>query len=215
MRYTHVVFDLDGTLVDSLPGIEASARYAIGHSSLEVSPTTLRECIGPPIADMFARLWPELPSFERQRLVADLRQHYDADGCLQGQIYPEVAETLARLQREGVEMFLLTNKPLAPTRRILEHLGIASHFRAVISPDSRTPPFEDKPAGAAHLAEAFALPASSTLLIGDGLDDLRAAMAQGWAFLLAGYGYGSARTARAHPDQRVAKTFSEIWDFML
>jgi phosphoglycolate phosphatase len=164
---------------------------------------------------MFARLWPELAPADRQRLVADFRQHYDSEGCVQAQIYPDVAETLRALQREGVEMFVLTNKPLRPTRRILDQLGIAEYFLEVVSPDSTTPPFDGKPAAAAHLAKTFALSASSTLLVGDGIDDLTAARAEGWGFVLAGYGYGSARTEGAYPNQRAAKTFSEISDFML
>lgn len=191
-RYVNAIFDLDGTLVDSLPGIEASTRFALERCAPELDLPDLRSLIGPPIASMFARCWPNLPTVKMDALVAAFRQHYDSAGCLMSQLYPEVLDTLSTLNARGLTLFVLTNKPLAPARRILEHRGTLPFFREVISPDSTTPPFTRKAEGARLLRRRFELEPGSTLLLGDGMDDLEAAAECGYTFAIAAYGYGSA-----------------------
>lgn len=205
MPAKNVIFDLDGTLVDSLPGIEESARVAIGRVLPGEAVPDLRAVIGPPVAAMFATLWPELPPERVARLLAEFRAHYDETGCLRSQPYPGVADVLSRLFASGKHLFVLTNKPLRPARKILAHLGFAKFFTDVTAPDSPQP-FDSKPAGARLLAGKFALQPGGTVLIGDGADDAAAAEACGFRFIAAAYGYGRAAEKAAI---RVAK-FSEI-----
>jgi phosphoglycolate phosphatase len=201
----NVIFDLDGTLVDSLPGIEESAREAVARVLPEVPPPDLRSLVGPPIAAMFTALWPELAPARMERLLAEFRAHYDETGCLRSQPYPEVREVLGRLSAAGLQLFVLTNKPLQPTRKILQHLGFEKFFTDVATPDCPQP-FDSKAAGARALVKKFALSPDGTVLIGDGVDDADAAAACGFEFIAAAYGYGRAAGGAAI---RVAK-FSEI-----
>ena len=206
-----VIFDLDGTLVDSLPGIEFSARTAIGTVLPGEPMPDLKAVIGPPIAAMFARLWPELDPEKMARLVAAFRSHYVEKGCLDSPPFPGVVETLSRLQAAGIRMFVLTNKPSAPAQTILGALGLAEFFTAVLAPDSAESPFGSKPDGARMLARRFGLDADQTTLVGDGADDSAAAEACGFRFIAAAYGYG---TAAATAGARVEK-FSEIGRYLL
>ena len=187
-----VVFDLDGTLVDSLPGIESSIGAAITECMPRQPLPDIRSVIGPPVAKMFQQLWPALPEAELHALVAAFRRHYDAVGCLQTRLYDGVSDSLIKLRERGVELFVLTNKPAAPTQRILHVLGIEPHFRALVSPDSSDPPFSVKSEGAAKLQEQYRLRTETTLLVGDGHDDARAAAHCGFGFIAAEYGYGDA-----------------------
>lgn len=210
MRYRNLIFDLDGTLVDSLGGIEASTRHALAGCIPGRALPPLRDLVGPPIAQMFARAWPDLRPQEIERLVTYFRQHYDAEGCLASELYPGVRETLRELADRGAQMFVLTNKPRHASTVILEHLGIASHFVALVSPDSQEPALRAKAEGAQLLEVKYALDPASTMVIGDGLDDEQAANACGFAFLVAAYGYGSAAREAERTGSLSAKTFPSI-----
>jgi phosphoglycolate phosphatase len=206
-----VIFDLDGTLVDSLPGIKLSACAAIESVLPGVPMPDLKAVIGPPIAAMFARLWPDLDPEKMAQLVAAFRSHYVEKGCLDSLPFPGVLETLSRLQAAGVRMFLLTNKPTAPTKTILCALGLAEFFTGVLAPDSPESPFASKPDGARALMRRFALDPEQTALVGDGADDAAAAEACGFRFIATAYGYG---TAAATAGIRVEK-FSGIERYLL
>lgn len=112
MHFESIIFDLDGTLVNSLSGIEASARYAVEKCLPERKLPALRELIGPPIATMLAMLWPDLDQDRLKAVVTAFREHYDVQGCLLSELYPNVAETLDHLRHCGLRLFVLTNKPL-------------------------------------------------------------------------------------------------------
>lgn len=188
-RTSAVVFDLDGTLADSVPGIEASLRHALAQACASLELRDLRSAIGPPIKVMVMRLWPKLSEGEVDRIVAAFRAHYDIEGCRQARLYEGAAETLALLRERGLRLFLLTNKPAGATRTMLGRLGIDPFFAAVMSPDG-DPSFSVKREGARCLQERFELPAESTVLVGDGPDDATAAQACGFGFIAAAYGYG-------------------------
>lgn len=185
-----IVFDLDGTLVDSLAGIECSLRWAVGQSLTGRSFESLRPFIGPPIHLLAKRLWPDLGDDEVARVAGAFREHYDNEGCRETALFEGVAETLGRLAEKGIALFVLTNKPLRPSLAILEATGIRRHFRGIVSPDTRTPRFDRKSEGALWLRQEYDLQPMTTWLVGDGVDDAEAAEAAGFCFIAAAYGYG-------------------------
>ena len=207
----NVIFDLDGTLVDSLPGIESSVRTAIRSVLPGVRMPDLKAVIGPPIATMFARLWPDLDPEKMALLVAAFRSHYAEKGCLDSLPFPGVPETLSRLHAAGMPLFVLTNKPAAPTKMILGALRMEEFFAGVLAPDSPESRFASKPDGALALMRRFALSPDQTTLVGDGADDAAAANACGFRFIAAAYGYGPAAATAAI---RVEK-FSDIERYLL
>jgi phosphoglycolate phosphatase len=213
-RWDSIIFDLDGTLVDSLPGIEASARHAVEKCLPGISLPEIRGLIGPPIRTMFAQLWPERDRVEVEALVAAFRQHYDTKGCLLSQPYPGVHDTLYDLHEAGTAMFVLTNKLSHSADIILEKSGIRQFFLDVMSPDSVEPPYSVKSEGAAILQSRYHLVPARTLLMGDGVNDLEAAAACGFVFVEAAYGYGNASQDSA-PGTSPVQTFSEIARLML
>jgi phosphoglycolate phosphatase len=193
LRFENLVFDLDGTLVDSLPGIEASMRFAIArlHPQRTLADGALRPLIGPLLPKIMALLWPDLSPPEITALVAAYREHYLAESCAQTRPFPGVTELLGEFHRAGARLFLLTNKPRAMAEMILNRQGWTAFFEEIGCPDDSLHPFSSKAAGAVSLRDRRALAPASTLLVGDALDDSEAAAAAGFAFVRAAYGYGN------------------------
>ena len=185
-----IIFDLDGTLIDSFPGIFQSLEHAVAKVNPKLKLTALKNHIGPPLSKMLSRMWPEQAEEERNEVLREFRQDYNNRGCLFSVAYPGISEALHRLCSLGIEMFVLTNKPDAPTRKILKHLVFAGYFTEILSPDSVTPHLSSKSAGAHLLISKHTITPQETLLVGDSSDDLDAAQSAGFDFMEAAYGYG-------------------------
>jgi len=192
--YTHFVLDLDGTLVDSIPGIDAAARAGLAQVAPGEKPPSLRAFIGPPIRTMLQQAlgWTEAARLDP--LEQAFRRHYDGGAWRETMAYPGVNDTLRALRARGARLHVLTNKPQAPTARIMDHLGWTGLMDAIVTPQSRQPPYPDKAAAAVDLRDRLGLPAVATLLVGDSPDDLAAARAAGFSFAAAAWGYGTAAT---------------------
>ena len=125
-----VLFDLDGTLVDSTPGIWASIRVAVAELGLpEPTPDELRSMVGPPLQDGFAALG--LTGDGVDRAVAAYREHYTAGALLEVTVYPGVFELLARLRADGAVLAVATSKPEPFAVRVLDHVGLLTAFDSV------------------------------------------------------------------------------------
>jgi phosphoglycolate phosphatase len=186
----NVVFDLDGTLVDSAPGIFRCLGDVLAKVAPGQVPEYPADLIGPPVRDMVARLLADADDTAIDLGVAIFRRCYDGGGWQDTVPYAGVDDALVALSSAGYRLFIVTNKPCVPTERILEHLGWGALFEDVVCRDSVSPPFSDKSAALGHLMERYSLEASGTIFVGDTRDDEAAAASQGLAFLCAAYGYG-------------------------
>ncbi|NBZ95084.1 MAG: HAD family hydrolase [Proteobacteria bacterium] len=189
--FRNIVFDLDGTLVDSFPGIVASMNHAVSVIDPSLDLSDLKSQIGPPLPKMLLLMWPDLAEEVRASVLAEFRSDYNNRGYQFSVAYTGIPEALHQFRSSGITLFVLTNKPEAPTRKILSHLGLEAHFTRILSPDSMNPPLSSKSEGALHLVKAQRLVANETLLVGDSPDDLKAARAAGFSFMEASYGYGN------------------------
>jgi phosphoglycolate phosphatase len=126
-----VLFDLDGTLVDSTPGIWASVRFAAAQIGLpEPTPEQLRDMVGPPLEDGFALVL-QVPAADLSRAVAAYRAHYSAGALLDVTVHDGVPELLAALREDGAMLAVATSKPEPFALRVLEHTGLLPAFSSV------------------------------------------------------------------------------------
>jgi phosphoglycolate phosphatase len=126
-----VLFDLDGTLVDSTPGIWASVRVAAAALGLpEPTPEQLREMVGPPLQDGFALVL-GVPPADVPRAVAAYRAHYSAGALLDVRVHDGVPELLADLRAGGATLAVATSKPETFAVRVLAHTGLLATFASV------------------------------------------------------------------------------------
>ncbi len=184
------IFDLDGTLVDSFPGIAASANHALQAVWPGRKPLDFRPFVGPPIRKIFSEALSETDPQRLDALEQVFRIHYDSSGWQNTVLYPGVAETLAELNLRGQACFVVTNKPAYATKRILEWLGLAPWLREIVSPDVRVPPYVSKTEAAKDLAHRHGLVANDTVMVGDSVDDAEVATVCKFSFVAVTYGYG-------------------------
>lgn len=194
-----VLFDLDGTLVDSAPGIEAICREAIAEVRPDLAVPPLRALIGPPLDRVLRQALPALTDAELLRVLAAFRRRYDADGWRTALPYPGATEVLEALDRLGIPAYVVTNKPALPTGAIVDAQGWTTLLVAAVSPDSEPTRFADKAAAIAHLQARNGLALEGVWFVGDAPDDRAAAQAHGIRFVPALYGYGRVESGPGEP----------------
>jgi phosphoglycolate phosphatase len=192
-RFAAVFYDLDGTLVDSRPGIEASLRVAFAAHLPGVAPPPLDTLLGQPLPGLLRGALPAgLDRAALPAVAATFTQHYDTEGWRLSRPYAGVSAVLRDLARAGVRQFVVTNKRARPTAAILAACDLASLIERVYTLDSTDPPYADKRAMAQAAQAACAVPGERLLVVGDSTDDRHMAEACGAAFAAAAYGYGDA-----------------------
>lgn len=187
-----IVFDLDGTLIDSAPDIRAALNLVLegeGVPALTLTETVRSIGHGVPALIAQARALRNLPETRQAPMVAAMARHYGAASAVLTRPYPGVIAALDALAAAGHVLGLCTNKPLAPTRSILETLDLARHFSVVIGGDSLP---QRKPDPAPLRAAFAALNAPPLIYVGDSEVDAETAQAAGVDFALFTPGYHKA-----------------------
>lgn len=181
-----VLFDLDGTLVDSTPGIASSVRHAARELGLpEPTPSQLRAMVGPPLQDGFALVL-GLPVAEVPRAVAAYRAHYAAGALLDVTVHDGVPELLASLRGAGATLAVATSKPEPFAVRVLEHTGLLPAFASVHGATlDGSVRHKDQVVAAALAAHPDGV---SPVLVGDRSHDVLGAAAHGLPCIGAGWG---------------------------
>ncbi len=184
-----VVFDLDGTLIDSLPDLHAALSEALGAAGLPpVTMAQTRSFIGhgaPALVEQALAALGEDPAL-REGLLERLLAVYAAAHSARTRLYPGVPDALATLAQAGHRLAICTNKPEAPARAILGDFGLTARFAVVIGGDS-LPTRKPDPA-MLHRAVAD-LGGGPALYVGDSEVDAQTAVAARLPFALYTEGY--------------------------
>ncbi len=191
-RPAALVFDLDGTLIDSAPDIHATANKVFLAKGLQpFAFDVVRGFIGNGVGVLVARLL----QFQGQdahgalhgEMVADFVRIYEEAVDLTT-LYPGVAEALTRLRAGGHRLAICTNKPERPARSVLRHFGLDGHFEGLVGGDSLP---VRKPDPAPLQAAIWALGGGPALFVGDSEVDAQTALAAGVPLVLFSGGYRS------------------------
>jgi phosphoglycolate phosphatase len=196
-----LVFDLDGTVVDSRADLAASANDVLeSYGATPLSESDVAMLVGEGARMLVARALKKAGALgpagqvSLDEALARFLAAYDKRLVEKTRPYAQMAEALTDARASGHRLALLTNKPEAPSRRLLEHFDLAGYFSWVIGGDSAFGRKPD-PTGLNWLMrEAGARPAG-TVMIGDSQIDADTARNAGARFCLARYGFGQAREA--------------------
>lgn len=186
----HLLFDLDGTLTDSGPGITRSAQYALRALGIEAEdPDALGYFVGPPLSEVFG----EQHGVTGERLtlaVEKFREYFAAEGIHQNTVYPGIADMLTTLKAAGRQLYVATTKPLLLAHEVLGMFGLENYFVAVAgSPEGHV----GLPKGEVieTLLRAQGLNPAHAIMVGDRRHDVAGAKTHGMRCVGVLYGYGS------------------------
>jgi len=190
-----LVFDLDGTLTDPLPGIAGCLRYALGRLDRPCpDDDALGIYIGPPLRGTFATLLGTTDHTLIEAALRFYRERFAAVGLFENRVYDGVPGMLDRLQVVG-PLLVATSKMAEYAERIVRHFGLSPYFAGVYGAEPGGH-FDDKADLLAHLVRRERLTAERTIMIGDRVFDVAAARANGLRAIGALWGYGSERELR-------------------
>lgn len=187
----NILLDLDGTLVDSAPGIHSSCRAAL--QTLGHSPPTLIDLsglIGPPIEEIMSELLARCGDDRVSEGVAAYRADYSERGLFGSSLYPGIVEALEALRRTGARLFIATSKRRRFAVRIIENLGLTDMFEGVHgSEDNGT--LDHKPELLAYILAKHRLASERSVMVGDRKHDIVGARANSIRSLGVLWGYGT------------------------
>ncbi|MFI0395992.1 phosphoglycolate phosphatase [Paracoccus jiaweipingae] len=203
-----LLFDLDGTLIDSAPDIHASVNAVLRDKGLQpLSFDLIRSFIGGGVPVLWQRVLAHLGigADQRAAFVAPFMARYETATALT-RLYPHVLETLGVLADAGYPLALCTNKPQAPTRHLLDHFGLAALFGSVVCGDTLP---QRKPDPAMLMLAQRELGADNALFIGDSEIDAAAAQNADMPLFLFTKGYRRGAIA-AMPHQAAFDDFADL-----
>jgi phosphoglycolate phosphatase len=207
------LFDLDGTLVESGPGIATAVRGAMAALGHALDPDAdLSWVVGPPLADVFARLLTPLGATQKiDAAMAHYRDAYNNGPAYSAPLYRGIRPMLAAFREAGWELFVATSKPEQVARRIIAHHRLQPPFRTVhgaIDDNTRA----HKPELIAYILEQEALDPRRTVMIGDRSFDISGAHANEIRAIGVLWGYGGAAELEQAGADAIAGNPAELLD---
>ncbi len=188
MRY--IVFDLDGTLVDTAEDLADALSYAVSPSGLEpLGPEDVKPLVGEGLERLIAKsLGPDAMEEDVQLGIERFVTYYN-DHLVDSTIpYEGVEDTLGELESRGYVMAVLSNKRTAMCEAILGELGLSGYFRVVVGGDA-PPEKKPSPLAALYVLEALGAVAAESVMVGDSDIDIQTAEAAGMQSIAVTYGF--------------------------
>ncbi len=184
-----VIFDLDGTLIDSSNSILKSVEIALGVCGHTPKVDLNNELIGPPLIEMLKVVSGVSSSEVLEQLAGEFKDAYDTQGYKNTEVFDGATTLLDCLFQRRLDLYIATNKRIYPTKKIIEYLNWGSYFTGYYSLDS----FEhvsDKAELIAEIMDRHNLSETNTLYVGDTVSDLNAASKNNLDCILVSWGYG-------------------------
>ena len=191
--YTAILFDLDGTIVDSAPGITATLAYTFERLGLPVpTPAEFLAWVGPPILDSFRDLGGFDPE-QSQRALDIYRERYLSTGVYNATLYAGITEVLRTIAESDIPLSLATSKPETPARAVLEHFKVADVFDELTgaSDDEVRSAKKDVVEEALRRLQAGGADLARPVLIGDRHHDVEGAAHHDVPTIFVTWGYGA------------------------
>jgi phosphoglycolate phosphatase len=213
-----LLFDLDGTLVHSLPDLADAADAVLQSYGLPaLGEPTLATMIGNGSRKLIERAllasrWcgapahsTELLNEAHERFLQQYRRHV----CVRSTLCPGVAEQLPQLQRQGIALAVVTNKPMEFVAPLLEALGIRQHFSLLLGGDSLP---EKKPSALPlqHACTQFGVSVADSIMVGDSRTDIEAARAANMRVIAVSFGYNHGEPLTASAPDYVIDHFAQL-----
>lgn len=189
MKPTTILFDLDGTLTDSGPGIINSVRYALTEMGHEI-PDRLERFIGPPLESSF-REFCGMDHDEAERAIAYYRTRYELSGMSENRVYDGIPEMLEKLREHGFRLAVATSKYELYAKKVTDLFGLTGYFDGIYGSEKNAGRTEKADVIRYALREMGDPDRDSVLMIGDRMHDIEGAHEAGIPCMGVLWGYGS------------------------
>lgn len=211
MAYKTILFDLDGTLVDSGEGVLKCAELGLRHFGLPIpSPQEMRTFVGPPLRDSFIRFG--CTEEQAQEAIAVYRSRYTTVGKFELFVYPGIETLLHKLTAAGCQLYVATSKPESVSVEILQHLGLAKYFTYIAGADQEKNRSTKSEVIAYLLEQAGNL--DGALMVGDTAYDVIGARAHGIPCAAISWGYGTVESIEESHPAVLVNTTEELFAYI-
>lgn len=210
-----VMFDLDGTLLDSVPDLAAAVnRMLVQLGRAPASLAQVRTWVGNGAMILVRRALAGSMDYaavspEQAQPALELFLQAYADEGSHSCLYPNVQQTLQQLQRKGVAMAVITNKPSQFLPELFERFGLSDYFNWVVGGDS-LPQQKPDPAGLLWVMDKAGVEPGQSLFVGDSKNDIQAARAAGVACVAMSYGYNHGQPVAEHDPDLVIDDLQQL-----
>lgn len=212
--YDAALFDLDGTIIQSHPGIIGSVKKMLAEVGWEMpAGFDYTRFIGPPIFDSLVRL-AKMPQDLAEKGIVIYRRYYNEGEIFHGAVYPGIPELFTTLREHGVRVCVATSKPQPMAERVLEHFGLTPLLDCICAADT-----SDKQSNKEELIERAlticGIAKERAVMIGDTRFDAQGAAVAQVAFIGALYGYGSQEEMERFGPCRFVRAVPELLPLIL
>lgn len=205
----HVLFDLDGTLVDSRGAIQAALEHALQSLGKHFpADCPVERLIGTPLLDIFRDQF-GIVGQPAERAIENYREHYDRQAQAGTRVYDHVAETLHSLSTSGIGLFVATVKPSPIADKVLRDMGLRRYFKGVAG-SSMDHARRDKGDIIRHALQRHGLDANHAVMVGDRAPDISGARQNGLYAVGVTYGFGSRQELNAAGPDHLVDCSSEL-----
>lgn len=215
--YQYLLFDLDGTLTDSGPGITKSAQYALRRCGIEVPDLKdLRSFVGPPLMESFHGRY-GLSEERSLEAIGWYRERYGSVGIYENEVYPGIPHALKSLKDAGRKLIVASSKPEFYVRKILDHFDLGSFFDEAVGPamDEKRSSKADVIEDALRRCGIKEEEKPRTVMIGDRIYDCEGAAKVGIDSIGVTYGFADAGELEQSGAVKLVSSASELERFLL
>lgn len=213
-KYTHVLFDLDGTLTDPGEGITNSVIYALGKYDISVNDRSeLYKFIGPPLVESFKEFYGFSPE-KAWQAVEFYREYFGDKGLYENCVYNGIREVLNKLNANGVKLYVATSKPTVYTLKILEKFQLLEYFE-IVSGSAMDEKNSDKATIIKYAVEKGCIPCEQALMVGDRKFDILGAKANNMDSVGVLFGYGDKEELTQAEATYIVETPEELLNIVL
>lgn len=214
-KYDVILFDLDGTLTDSSPGIMNSIVYALKKYNIRVENTDdLRKFLGPPLHESFRDFY-GFDDEKSMEAVGFYREYFSTKGLLENEVYSGIREMLEDLKDNGKRLILATSKPQPFTDRIMEHFDLANYFEFIAGSNMDGTRSKKAEVIAYALESCGITGKSNVVMVGDREHDIIGAKTVGIDSVGVEYGYGDYDELSDAGATYIVKTVEELKELLI
>ena len=200
-KYEHILFDLDGTLTDSGPGIMNGFEYSLGKMGVDVPDRGfLKQFVGPPLSESFEKKLGFSPE-DAARGIAYYKEYYADNGVYENDVYPGIKELLEQLKASGKKMIVATTKAELMANVVLDHFGLREYFDLLVATD--------------FVERKDKIDVKKAVMVGDRHYDITGAAHFGLDSVGVLFGYGSRQELEEAGATYIAETVADLSDILL